>query len=69
MELLQKLIELRKLTTKVHNISIPNQVLISLATDKPTTHEEFMAIRGIGAQISEKCGDAFIVTIKQYNCK
>ncbi len=69
MELLQKLIELRKLTTKVHNISIPNQVLISLATDKPTTREEFMAIRGIGAQISEKCGDAFIVAIKQYNCK
>ncbi len=69
MELLQKLIALRKLTTKVHNISIPNQVLVSLATDKPTTREEFMAIRGIGAQISEKCGDAFIVAIKQYNCK
>ena len=67
MELLQKLIVLRKLTTKVHNISIPNQVLVSLATDKPTTREEFMAVRGIGAQIGEKCGDAFIVAIKQYD--
>lgn len=69
MELLQKLIDLRKLTTKVHSVSIPNQVLVSLATDKPTTREEFMAIRGIGTHISEKYGDAFIIAIQQHNRK
>ena len=69
MELLQKLIALRKLTTKVHGVSIPNQVLVSLATDKPTTREEFMAIRGIGTHINEKCGDAFIIAIQHYICK
>ncbi len=65
-ELLKKLIALRNRTSKVYNISIPNQVLAMLATDKPTTREEFMSIRGIGAHISEKCGDTFIVAIKQY---
>lgn len=65
-ELLQKLISLRKLTKKVHGIPISNQVLVSLATDKPTTREEFMAIRGVGSSISERCGDTFIIAIKQH---
>lgn len=65
-ELLKKLIALRNQTAKVYNLTIPNQVLAMLATDKPTTREEFRSIRGVGAQISEKCGDTFIVAIKQY---
>ena len=64
-ELLQKLISLRELTKKVHGVSISNQILVSLATDKPTTREEFMAIRGVGSSISERCGDTFIIAIKQ----
>lgn len=66
MELLQKLIDLRKRTKKNDGILISNQVLVSLATDKPTTREEFRAIRGIGSCISEQYGDIFIATIKQY---
>ncbi|MCH5327185.1 MAG: HRDC domain-containing protein, partial [Duncaniella sp.] len=64
-ELLQNLISLRELIKKVHGVSISNQVLVALATDKPTTREEFMAIRGVGSSISKRWGDTFIIVIKQ----
>ena len=43
-----------------------NAVLVRLATDKPTTTEEFLAIPGIGSHRCEAYGQLFINTIKKY---
>ena len=43
-----------------------NKDLVRLATDKPITTEEFLAIQGIGLQKYEAYGKVFIDTIKRY---
>ena len=43
-----------------------NAVLVRLATDKPTTTEEFLAIPGIGSHRCEAYGQLFINAIKKY---
>lgn len=70
MELLQKLREVRIKLAKEKKLPayciVRNNVLALLATDKPTTREEFMAIKGVGTQLYEQYGDVFIETIKRY---
>lgn len=71
MELLQKLREVRGKIAKEKNLPAycitHNNVLALLATDKPTTREEFMAIKGVGARLYEHYGDVFIEAIKRYS--
>ncbi len=73
MALLQKLRDIRSEIAKEKKLPayciLNNDTLAMLATDKPTTREEFMTIKGVGVRRYEQCGDAFIVAIKQYNCK
>lgn len=70
MVLLQKLREVRTELAKEKNLPAYcitcNNVLALLATDKPTTREEFMAIKGVGIQLYEQYGGVFIEAIKRY---
>ena len=43
-----------------------NDTLVLLATDKPTTREEFIRIKGIGNRKYERFGERFIAVIKEY---
>lgn len=70
MELLRKLRDIRNKIAKEKNLPAycitQNNVLALLATDKPTTREEFMAIKGVGNKLYEQYGEIFIAAIKQY---
>ena len=71
MVLLQKLREVRTELAKEKKLPayciLSNDTLAMLATDKPTTREEFMAIKGVGTQRYKQCGDAFMEIIKRHN--
>ncbi|MBO7345000.1 MAG: HRDC domain-containing protein, partial [Clostridia bacterium] len=43
-----------------------NKLLVRLATNKPTTREEFLAIKGIRYRWFDKYGQAFMNEIKEY---
>ena len=43
-----------------------NAMLVKLATDKPTTAEDFLAIPGIGIKRYKAYGKLFIDAIKEY---
>lgn len=45
---------------------VNNAILVRLATDKPTTAEEFLAIPGIGSHKYKTYGKLFIDAIKKY---
>lgn len=70
MALLSRLRSLRYKIALKNNIPVymiaNNAVLVRLATDKPTTTEEFLAIPGIGSHRCEAYGQLFINTIKKY---
>lgn len=70
MVLLQRLRVIRSQLAK--NMNCPafqimhNSALARLATDKPTSREEFISIPGLGNGKYEQCGDIFIDAIKKY---
>ena len=70
MELLAKLRILRKELAQECQFAayyvMPNDTLALLATDKPTTREEFIAIKGIGERRYERFGERFIAEIKKH---
>ena len=70
MALLSRLRSLRYKIALKNNIPVymiaNNAVLVRLATDKPTTTEEFLAIPGIGSHRCEAYGQLFINAIKKY---
>ncbi len=70
MILLAELRALRYNIAKGENIAafkiFHNQELVRLATDKPTTKEEFIAIRNLGEKKYELYGNIFIGEIKRY---
>lgn len=70
MELLHKLREVRNKIAIEKNLPAyciaHNSVLALLATDKPVTREEFMAVKGAGARLYEQYGDILIETIKNH---
>ena len=67
--LLQKLVNARKRVAETHRVLVSNQLLVSLATEKPTTQREFLAIKGVGSHINELYGDTFIDIIRQSICR
>lgn len=70
MALLEKLRILRKELAQECQFEayyvMPNDTLALLATDKPTTREEFIAIKGIGERRYERFGKQFIAEIKKH---
>lgn len=70
MALLSRLRSLRYKIALKNNIPVymiaNNAVLVRLATDKPTTTEEFLAIPSIGSHRCEAYGKLFINAIKKY---
>ena len=70
MNLLSKLRSLRHKTALEKNkpayMIANNDMLVKLATDKPTTAEEFLAIPGIGTKRYKAYGKLFIDAIKEY---
>ena len=70
MALLSRLRSLRYKIALKNNIPVymiaNNAVLVRLATDKPTTTEEFLAIPGIGSHRCKAYGQLFINAIKKY---
>ncbi len=70
MELLVRLKALRQTLAQEKNLPaycvLTNDVLSRLATDKPTTREEFVEIKGIGEQRYKRFGERFIAEIKKY---
>ena len=41
-------------------VIITSDALVSLATYKPTTKEEFVSLRGLGPKVYDKCGEIFL---------
>lgn len=70
MKLLAKLRMLRQTLAQEEELPayyiLTNDVLARLATDKPTTREEFVEIKGIGERRYERFGGRFIAEIKKY---
>lgn len=57
---------------RFHNripVMITNDALVSLATYKPTTEEEFISLHGLGQKIYAKCGEMFINAIENFEEK
>ena len=48
---------------------ITNDALVSLATYKPTTEEEFISLHCLGQKIYAKCGEMFINAIENFEEK
>lgn len=69
-ELLLRLYILRDGLAKRRGIQVSqimqNADLVRLATDKPTTKEEFLRIYGVGERKYENSGDEFIAEIRSY---
>ena len=69
-ELLLRLYILRDGLAKRRGIQVSqimqNADLVRLATDKPTTKEEFLRIYGVGERKYESSGDEFIAEIRSY---
>lgn len=51
---------------QAYNI-IGNKGLVSLATYKPETKEEFISLKGLGESTYSSFGKAFVDEIKEYN--
>ena len=51
---------------QAYNI-IGNKGLVSLATYKPETKEEFISLKGLGESAYSSFGKAFVDEIKEYN--
>lgn len=70
MELLGRLRTLRSVMAQECQLPpyciMQNDTLVLLATDKPTTREEFIRIKGIGNRKYERFGERFIAVIKEY---
>ena len=70
MDLLVRLKALRQTLAQEENLTaycvLTNDVLSRLATDKPTTREEFVEIKGIGEQRYKRFGERFIAEIKKH---
>lgn len=70
MDLLVRLKALRQTLAQEENLPaycvLTNDVLSRLATDKPTTREEFVEIKGIGEQRYKRFGERFIAEIKKH---
>lgn len=70
MELLGRLRTLRSIMAQECQLPpyciMQNDTLVLLATDKPTTREEFIGIKGIGNRKYERFGERFIAVIKEY---
>jgi len=64
LELLQFLYDVRFI--KRFPVMITNKALVSMATYKPLSKEEFVALPGIGEGIYRVCGEQFIHAIKSY---
>lgn len=71
MKLLTKLRTLRHTLAQEEELPayyiLTNDILVRLATDKPTTREEFVDIKGVGARRYERFGERFISEIKKHN--
>lgn len=70
MELLARLRALRQRIAEEKNIPaywiFQNNVLVQLATDRPTTREEFMEVKGVGEKKYQLYGNDFIAEIRKY---
>ena len=70
MVLLAKLRKLRLEIARKNELAafrvLQNDVLVRLATDKPVSREEFVAIKGLGDRKCEQYGDEFIQAIREY---
>jgi len=70
MELLAKLRTLRQSLAREERLPayciLTNDILVRLATDKPTIREEFAEVKGIGARRYERFGERFIAEIKKH---
>lgn len=70
MKLLSLLRTLRKNIAQEKDIAafqiLHNTILVRLATDKPTTTEEFLAIHGIGESKLKTYGEVFLDEIRKY---
>ena len=71
MKLLRQLRGLRIKLMKENNCQayniIGNKGLVSLATYKPETKEEFISLKGLGESTYSSFGKAFIDEIREYN--
>ena len=47
-------------------VMITNTALVSMATYKPTTEEEFVKLKGLGQKTFDKCGKLFINAIEEF---
>jgi len=57
---------------RFHNripVMITNDALVSLATYKPKTKEEFVSLHGLGQKVYDKCGEMFINAIENFEGK
>lgn len=57
---------------RFHNrisVMITNDALVSLATYKPKTKEEFVSLHGLGQKVYAKCGEMFINAIEDFEEK
>ncbi|MBQ3066553.1 MAG: HRDC domain-containing protein [Clostridia bacterium] len=70
MELLKKLRALRLDIAKEQNVRayhiMKNETLVSVATYRPTTKEQFVAIKGLGEARYASFGERFIEVIKKH---
>ena len=48
---------------------ITNDALVSLATYKPKTKEEFVSLHGLWQKVYDKCGEMFINAIENFGEK
>ena len=57
---------------RFHNripVMITNDALVSRATYKPKTKEEFVSLHGLGQKVYDKCGEMFINAIENFEEK
>lgn len=47
-------------------VMITNTALVSMATYKPRTEEEFISLKGLGKGTYKKCGEFFLNAIRNY---
>ena len=50
-------------------VMITNDALVSMATYKPKTEAEFIALKGLGPKIYAKCGELFLNAIASFTSK
>ena len=65
-ELLTILSDFRYINRTKIPVFITNNALVSLATYKPKSKEEFISLPWLGEKLYEKCGELFMVEIKKF---